>query len=69
MASELKTLMVSVRLPASVVERLDYVARNNDTGLRNRSEAVEAAIAAWLPRQEERLKTLGLDPPAPKKAP
>ena len=63
MAPERKTLMVSTRLPATLVARIDFVARNIDTEeIKNRSSAVHAAIEAWLPGQEERLSVLGIIP-------
>lgn len=59
-----RKIMVSVRLPANLFDRLDFVARNTDArGIKNRSTAVMAAIVAWLPKHEERLVTLGLTPP------
>lgn len=60
MMPERKT-MVSVRLPAVMVARLDFVARNTDAaGILNRSQALHAAIEAWLPGAEDRLVKLGI---------
>lgn len=63
MTPERKSLMVSVRLPVALVERLDYVTRNNASDIRSRSEAIHRAIIAWLPVEETRLVALGLTPP------
>lgn len=57
--------MISARVPASLVARVDFVTRNIDSNVVNRSLAVQAAIEAWLPGQEERLTELGI---LPKKA-
>lgn len=62
MGTERKATMVSARLPAGLVARVDYVARNTDTeGVKNRSTALQAALESWLPGQENRLRELGLD--------
>ena len=67
MARERKIQMISLRLPASLVARLDYVARNTDAeDVKNRSTAVQLAIESWLPGQEKRVEEL-IGPP-PKKA-
>jgi hypothetical protein len=56
-------LMISVRLPAALVARVDFVARNIDSEVvKNRSTALHAAVEAWLPTQEERLVVLGIIP-------
>jgi Arc/MetJ-type ribon-helix-helix transcriptional regulator len=56
-----KKTMISARLPAPLIARMDFVARNIDGDtVRNRSTAVQAAIEAWLPSQERRLEELGL---------
>lgn len=66
MASERKTYMVSARLSASLVARIDYAVRNvTDEAIRNRSTAVQAALETWLTAQEKELETLGV---LPKKA-
>lgn len=67
MATERKDTMVSVRLPAPLVARVDYVARNTEDYVKNRSVAVLAALEAWLPEQEQRVERL-LGTSAPKKA-
>lgn len=65
MATERKT-MVSARLPAALVARVDFVARNIDSEhVKNRSVAIEIALQEWLPKQEQRLEQLGV---LPKKA-
>ena len=62
MAAERK-MMVSLRLPVTLVARVDFVARNidNDTVV-NRSAALLAAVEQWLPAQEKRLEDLGIIP-------
>lgn len=67
MSPERKSVMISARVPSSLVERADFVARNidNDT-VKNRSAAVQAALESWLPEQEERLVKLGVPPPKTK---
>lgn len=60
MASECKSARISARLPASLVARADYVARNNDGAIKNRSGALQAALETWLPGQEKRLEELGV---------
>lgn len=63
MSSERK-FMFSCRLPTSLVERMDFVARNIDSdALATRSAVVFAAVEAWLPAAEKRLCELGLSPP------
>ena len=63
MASERKTTMISARLSAATVERLDFVARNTEnTAVKNRSTAVLQAIETWLTAQEDRLRELGVLP-------
>lgn len=53
-----RKIMVSVRLPAALVARADYVARNHDGDIRSRSAALYAALDDWLPKQEQRLEQL-----------
>lgn len=53
-------MMVSVRLPAALVARADYIARNTDGEIKNRSAALRVALETWLPGQEERLVQLGV---------
>lgn len=56
-----KSKMVSSRLPANLVERVDFVVRNSEPEeVKNRSTAVASALQAWLPGQEERLRRLGV---------
>lgn len=62
MGSERKSTMVSVRLPAALVARADYIARNHEGDIKNRSTAIRAALEGWLPGQEERLVQLGIMP-------
>lgn len=59
-----KSFMFSARLPADLVERVDFVARNSeDPNMVTRSAAVHDALNKWLPEQERRLTALGLTPP------
>jgi predicted DNA-binding protein len=61
MSTERKTVMISGRLPAALVERLDYVTRNIDSEtIKNRSAALREALEAWLPGREDRLRELGI---------
>lgn len=61
MDDERKSTMISARLPAVLVERLDYVTRNIDSDtIKNRSTALRAALDAWLPGCEDRLRELGV---------
>ncbi len=61
MAEERKSVMISGRLPAALVDRVDYVARNIDSDtVKNRSTALRAALEAWLPGCEDRLRELGV---------
>lgn len=61
-----RKVMISVRLPAALVARVDFIARNIDGDtIKNRSTALCAAVETWLPAQEERLQVLGV---LPKKA-
>jgi metal-responsive CopG/Arc/MetJ family transcriptional regulator len=63
MATERKSIMISVRLPVALATRLDYAVRNTDAeGVKNRSTAVCSAIEGWLPGQEKRLVELGIIP-------
>jgi Arc/MetJ-type ribon-helix-helix transcriptional regulator len=61
MSTEKKTIMISGRLPAALVERVDYVTRNIDSDtIKNRSAALREALEAWLPGREDRLRELGV---------
>lgn len=61
MEAERKSTMISARLPAVLVERLDYVARNIDSKtVKNRSTALREALELWLPGCEDRLRELGV---------
>lgn len=65
MPPENKTIMVSARLPAALVERADFIARNDVSagGACTRSAAVQMALEAWLPGQEKKLEqVLGVNP-------
>ena len=56
-----KSTMISARLPETLVQRLDYVARNTDNeAVTNRSTGLRAALEAWLPGCEDRLRELGV---------
>ncbi len=60
MGVEKKSQMVSGRLPSALVTRVDFVARNAEGDVKNRSGALRAALEAWLPGQEDRLRELGV---------
>lgn len=61
MTPERKSTMISARVPAAAVSRVDFVVRNIDSEtVKNRSAAVLAALEAWLPGQEDRLRELGI---------
>jgi Arc/MetJ-type ribon-helix-helix transcriptional regulator len=62
MAAKIKYL-VSVRLPVRLVERMDFAIRNLDgeDAPSSRSAVILAAVKAWLPAKEKRLRELGLD--------
>lgn len=63
MMPECKKPMISARVPAAVVSRVDFVVRNIDSEVvRSRSAALLAALEAWLPGQERRLEELGVIP-------
>lgn len=49
-----------MRLPAALVARADFVARNTDGEAKNRSAVLQAALEEWLPKQEQRLEVLGI---------
>jgi metal-responsive CopG/Arc/MetJ family transcriptional regulator len=51
-------LMISVRLPVSLVERVDFVSKN--IGSTSRSAAILDALEAWLDAKEKPLRELGL---------
>lgn len=60
MAPERK-IMISARVSAALVTRLDFVARNSDhPSVKNRSTAVCVALETWLKAQEDRLVELGV---------
>lgn len=63
MGKERKDTRVVARLPGSLVARVDFVHRNTDLPIKNRSQAIQKAIETWLPEQEKRLVSLGLTPP------
>ena len=63
--SEQPSKMVSARLPASLVARVDFVTRNVPGAPENRSLAVFAALQGWTAQQEQELERLGIK--APKK--
>lgn len=66
MANERK--MISVRLPVALRDRVDFVARNNDSEtIKDRSSAIIAAVEGWLPGQEDEIRARGVT--VPKKAP
>lgn len=54
-------IMISARLPVSLVARVDFVARNTDDGpVKNRSTAMQAAVETWLQSEETKLEARGL---------
>jgi predicted DNA-binding protein len=55
--------MISVRLHAGLVDRLDYVVRNTDECKATRSSEIQEAIEVWLRSREDQLRKLGLEPP------
>lgn len=58
-----RKMMISARVPASLVTRLDFVARNTEhAAVKNRSTAVHVALETWLTAQEDRLRELGVIP-------
>lgn len=61
MGPERKDVMLSARLPAALVDRIDYVARNIDgETAHTRSTAVRTALEQWLDKCEDRLRELGV---------
>ena len=56
MSAERKATMISARLPASLVARVDFIARNTEGDMRSRSAAIQAALECWLPGQEKTLE-------------
>ncbi len=59
--------MISARLDPLLVGRLEFVAKNTDAeGIKNRTDCIAAALAAWLPGQEKRVGEL-LGTSSPKK--
>jgi len=62
MTPERKTVMISARLPADLVARVDFVTRNDISpgAARNRSAALQTALENWLPGRENDVgKVLG----------
>lgn len=55
-----ESTMISARLPAALVARVDFVARNTEGEIKNRSVALRAALESWLPDQERKLEQLGI---------
>lgn len=41
--------------------RADFVAKNHEGDVKNRSDVVREAVEQWLPGQEARLRELGLE--------
>ncbi len=56
-----RKFMLSARLPAVVVERMDFVVKN--MGIVDRTAAIREAIESWLLPREQRLRESGLKPP------
>jgi metal-responsive CopG/Arc/MetJ family transcriptional regulator len=61
--SRARKIMISVRLHAGLVDRLDYVVRNTDECKATRSAGIQRAIELWLRSREEQLRKLGLELP------
>lgn len=63
MASECKNTMVSARLPAALVARMDFAIQNTEGEPSNRSAVFREALDEWLAAREggleRRLKQLG----------
>lgn len=57
-----KTTMISARVSSSLVDRVDYVVRNQDD-VDNRSGAVAQALEQWTSAQERELERLGVKTP------
>lgn len=54
-------VMVTVRLPPDVLDRVDFIARNTDKEtIAHRSDAIRVAIEEWLPKEEKHLMGLGI---------
>jgi hypothetical protein len=62
MDEERKSIMISARLPVELVARADFIVRNTDGDLKNRSVVLVTALKAWLPGQEKKLEDLGVIP-------
>lgn len=63
MTPERKSTMISARVPSVLISRVDFIVRNIDSEVvKNRSAALLAALEAWLPGQEDRLRELGILP-------
>ena len=66
--SSKRKLMISARMPADLIKRVDFVARNIDSdALATRTMVITAAVESWLPEAEKRLCELGVPPPPRKK--
>lgn len=60
MVPENKAKLLTARLPAVLMARVDFVTRNTTNDVTNRSRAVRAALEAWLGPEELRLEQLGV---------
>lgn len=60
MTTERKTARISARLPAALLPRVDFVIRNTEGEIKNRSIAFQAALEFWLAAEEKKLETLGI---------
>lgn len=61
MTLERKTKRIDARMPPALIARVDFVVRNiNNEAVRNRSAAFLAALEAWIPGQEDKLRELGI---------
>jgi hypothetical protein len=56
-----RKIMISARVPASLVARLDFVVRNTEgDATRNRSVTLQLALETWLEDEEARLEARGV---------
>lgn len=64
MIKNAKTMMVSARLPAALIDRVDFAVRNVDSRtVKNRSDAISEALSQWVAAQDRELERLGVKTP------
>jgi metal-responsive CopG/Arc/MetJ family transcriptional regulator len=56
------TAMVSARISAPLVARLEFLTRNHH-GVKSRSQAIETALRKFIEGKEEELRALGIVAP------